>query len=176
MSNTQYATSSKLFHWITLLLVIGAFASIELRELFEKGTETRDLFKFVHFQLGAIIFIVTLARLVNRKMHPAPDMISMEKWQTLFAKGIHIALVLTMLIMPVLGCLILISEAKDVTVLGFDLPQLWAKDKSLAHDLEEAHETLGNVFLVLVFVHAAAAIWHHRILKDNTLSKMLPRK
>ena len=103
-------------------------------------------------------------------------MISMEKWQTLFAKGIHIALVLTMLIMPVLGCLILISEAKDVTVLGFDLPQLWAKDKSLAHDLEEAHETLGNVFLVLVFVHAAAAIWHHHVLKDDTLTKMLPRK
>jgi len=171
----MYPLPNRIIHWLTLALVIAAFASIELRELFEKGTENRELFKFVHFQIGAGLFLLTLIRLVNKKLNPEPAMVNMDKFKMFAAKSVHILLLGCLIVMPILGVSILIAEAKDVTILGFDLPNLMQKDKDTAHLLEEIHETLGSVFMILIFVHAAAAIWHHKIVKDDTLKKMLGR-
>jgi len=171
----MYPLPNRIIHWLTLALVIAAFASIELRELFEKGTENRELFKFVHFQIGAGLFLLTLIRLVNKKLNPEPAMVNMDKFKMFSAKSVHILLIGCLIVMPILGASILIAEAKDVAILGFDLPNLMQKDKDTAHLLEEIHETLGSVFMILIFVHAAAAIWHHKIVKDDTLKKMLGR-
>ena len=32
------------------------------------------------------------------------------------------------------------------------------------------------LFWMLIAVHAGAAIWHHRVLKDDVLTRMLPGK
>ena len=172
----MYPLPNRIIHWLTLVLVIAAFASIELRELFEKGTENRELFKFVHFQIGAMLFVLTLMRLFNTKFNPAPAMVQMDKLKTLAAQGMHLALIGCLIMMPVLGISVLIAEAKDVTVLGFELPHLMEKNKDTAHFIEDIHETLGSIFMLLIFVHAAAAIWHHRIVKDDTLKKMTKSK
>lgn len=171
----MYPLPNRIIHWLTFVLVIAAFASIELRELFERGTENRDLFKFIHFQIGALLFVLTLVRLVNAKFNPAPAMVKMDKLKTLVAHGMHLALIGCLIVMPILGVLVLIAEAKEVTVLGLELPHIMEKNKDTAHLIEDIHETLGSVFMLLIFVHAAAAIWHHRVKKDATLKKMLER-
>lgn len=173
--DTMYPLTSRIIHWLTLVLVILAFTSIELRELFEKGTDNRELFKFIHFQIGASLFLLTIIRLVNKRFNPAPNMIDMGKIKTITAKLVHWMLIACLVIMPVLGVSILIAEAKDISVLGLSLPNLMDKDKDVAHLIEEAHETLGSLFMLLIFAHATAAIWHHQYLKDNTLNKMLGR-
>jgi cytochrome b561 len=38
---------------------------------------------------------------------------------------------------------------------------------------KEAHEWLGNAIFFLVGIHALAALWHHYVLKDDTLRRML---
>jgi cytochrome b561 len=172
----MYPLPNRIIHWLTLILGIAAFASIELRELFERGTENRDLFKFIHFQIGAFLFLLTLVRLINKKLNPSPAMVEMDKLKTLMANGVHLALIGCLIVMPILGVSVLIAEAKDITILGIDLPHLMDKNKDTAHFLEDIHETLGNVFMFIIFAHAAAAIWHHHFLKDDTLTKMLKGK
>ena len=49
-----------------------------------------------------------------------------------------------------------------------------AKDKALAHTLEEIHEFGANAGYALVAVHTAAALFHHYFMRDNTLLRMLP--
>jgi len=169
----MYPLSNRIIHWLTLILVIAAFASIELREMFERGTENRELFKFIHFQIGALLFLITCARLMNNRLNPTPKMVEMSHLLKLAAKSAHLALILILMLMPVLGLAVLITEAKGVTILGIELPILMEKNKDTAHLIEDIHETLGNVFLLLIFVHAGAAIWHHKFKKDNTLKKML---
>ena len=44
----------------------------------------------------------------------------------------------------------------------------------LRETLGEAHEILAYLLLVLVGLHAAAAVFHQAILRDGTLSRMLP--
>ncbi|WP_256870465.1 cytochrome b/b6 domain-containing protein [Chromobacterium haemolyticum] len=43
----------------------------------------------------------------------------------------------------------------------------------ISHDLKEAHEWLGNALMWLAILHAAAALWHHFIVKDNTLTRLI---
>lgn len=173
MQQERYSMALRAIHWLTLLLVIVAFASIELRELFEKGTELRNGAKWIHFQFGALIFLVTLARIVFKIKHGSPAMVPMAQWQTLAAKVTLAGLYLCMLLMPLLGLTVLAFEQKDVSVLGVNMLNLgFELNKELAHDLEEIHETLGNVFLLLIGLHTVAAIWHHKIAQDNTLLKM----
>jgi hypothetical protein len=44
--------------------------------------------------------------------------------------------------------------------------------KETAHNLKEIHEALGNLLLWLAIFHAAAAVWHHRFVKDDTLTRL----
>ena len=48
------------------ILIVTVFGSIELRELFDKGTETRDAFKMWHFMLGLSVLALVVVRLVVR--------------------------------------------------------------------------------------------------------------
>ncbi|EAT11001.1 cytochrome b [Bermanella marisrubri] len=172
MSKQHYSTTLKAIHWGTLLLVIAAFLSIEFREFYEKGTETRELFKFVHFQIGGLLLLLTIARLVIRKVQGVPDMVSMPKWQTAVAHGVHIALYACLIAMPILGVLTLVFAGKDTTVLGMEMQGWVAANKDFAHDLEEIHESIGEAFMWIIFLHAAGALVHHFVQKDDTLVKM----
>lgn len=46
----------------------------------------------------------------------------------------------------------------------------------MQHDLKEIHELIANTGYFIVGLHAAAAIFHHYIMRDNTLLRMLPGK
>jgi cytochrome b561 len=47
-------------------------------------------------------------------------------------------------------------------------------DRAFGESLEEAHELLSYLLLILVGMHAAAAVCHQAVLKDGALARMLP--
>jgi superoxide oxidase len=53
---------------------------------------------------------------------------------------------------------------------------LIAKSDPLRRQLQEIHETLANVGYAFIGVHAAAALFHHYVRRDNTLALMWPRR
>ncbi|HJW05258.1 MAG TPA: cytochrome b/b6 domain-containing protein, partial [Rhodanobacter sp.] len=65
---------------------------------------------------------------------------------------------------------------KPIPFFGMQWPALVGPDKGLADSLEEIHETIGTVGYYLVGLHAAAALVHHYVSRDNTLLRMLPRR
>jgi cytochrome b561 len=79
-----------------------------------------------------------------------------------------------MIAMPIAGWAILSAEGKPIPFWGLELPALIAENKELAHTIEELHETAGLVFYYTLALHALAALFHHYIVKDNTLRRMLP--
>jgi cytochrome b561 len=46
----------------------------------------------------------------------------------------------------------------------------------VADFIKEIHETGGTVGYFLIGAHAAAALFHHYFLHDNTLRRMLPSR
>ena len=67
-----------------LVLFVGVYASINLRELFDKGTVPREALKNLHFMLGLLMFGLVWLRLAMRAIYPAPrPQLALPPWQAL---------------------------------------------------------------------------------------------
>jgi cytochrome b561 len=68
------------------------------------------------------------------------------------------------------------NSAKNVPFSLYRLipvPALIGPDEGRGELLEELHEGLVSVMVVLLLVHVAAALWHHFLKKDRVLLRML---
>ena len=92
----------------------------------------------------------------------------------MLAKVVHLALYALMLGMPLGGWLMLSAAGKPVPFFGLELPALIGENKALAGQIHEIHETVGVIGYWLIGLHAAAAVFHHYVAKDDTLRRMLP--
>jgi cytochrome b561 len=169
----KYAAVSVWLHWLMVLLFISVYSTIELRVIFPKGSEDRELIKTAHFLLGLCVFILVWFRILARIVTTTPSRENYGKFQTYLSQFMFFALYGLMIIMPLLGWSIVSAEGHIINILGFELPTLLDTDKELAHDIEEIHETLGKVGYGLIAFHATAALGHHYIKKDDTLKRIL---
>ena len=91
------------------------------------------------------------------------------RWQALLAKAAHFALYGLMIVLPLSGWLMLSAGGKPIPFFAWELPPLVAPSKSLARRLQEVHEAIASAGYALIGLHAAAALFHHYLLRDNTL-------
>jgi cytochrome b561 len=160
-------------HWFMLLLIVAVYVFMEFRGIFPKGSEPRELMKALHFMLGMSVFFLVLTRLVVRFSTKVPDILPPPKSiEKLLAKMMHIALYIFMIGMPLLGWLMVSANGKTVPFFGLQLPTLIAENKDLGKLLHEVHEIGASLGYVLLGGHAAAALFHHYVRKDNTLLRM----
>ena len=176
-STDRYGSLSIGLHWLMLLLFVGVYACIELRGFFPKGSDPREALKTWHFMLGLSVLVLALLRLVvhlttaTPRIEPDPP-----GWQKLSARLMHLALYGLMIGMPIAGWLLLSAAGKPIPFFGLQLPALIAESKSAASLIKEVHETGGTVGYFLIALHAAAALFHHYFVRDNTLRRMLPSR
>lgn len=168
----RYSRASIILHWLMLLVLVAVYAAIEFREYWPKGSAPRDLLKNWHFMLGLSIFGLVWLRIAARLVWPAPRPLPGPAWQRRLAATTHLALYLFLIAMPVAGWLVLSGEGRTILFFGFTLPPLIAPDGALAERMEEWHELGGTIGYGLVGLHAAAALFHHYILKDKVLLRM----
>ncbi|MDD2761813.1 MAG: cytochrome b [Methylomonas sp.] len=175
ISDDSYDKSIKALHWLTAVLIVAAYAFIELRELFPKGSDLREAMKALHFMLGLSVLPLLFPRLLGRFLGKVPA-ISPEPpvWQQTTAKLSHLALYAFMLIMPLLGWLMLSAAGKPIPFFGLHLPPLVAEDKAFAKQVKEIHEAIGVFGYYLIALHVLASLYHHYVQRDNTLLRMSP--
>lgn len=175
-SNERYGTLSIALHWLMFILMAAVYASIELREIFPKGSDPREAIKALHFMLGLSVLLLLMLRIYARVSSPCPIIKpALSCMQNAAAKAGHLALYALMLVMPVLGWLTLSAAGKPIPFYGAELPALIAQNKELAKSLKELHETIGVIGYYLIGFHVLAALYHHYFKKDNTLTRILPR-
>lgn len=171
----RFHVASISLHWLMLALFIGVYGSIELRVLFEKGSMPRESLKSLHFMLGLLMFALVWFRLAMRAIYPAPRLQPIPpQWQVIASKLAHLLLYVIMIGMPLIGWLLLSAAGKPIPFFGLELPALIGPDKPLAGQLKEIHAFVGNAGYFLIGGHAAAALFHHYIQRDNTLRSMWP--
>lgn len=175
-NDARYPRFSIALHWLMLVLLVAVYALMELRGVFPKGSDGRELMKTWHFMLGLTVPALLLARLAARFGFRAPAITPVPPaWQHLLAVSMHVALYAFLLAMPVLGWLTLSAKGKAIPFFGLQLPALIGADKPLAGRIEDLHTTLATVGYWLVGLHALAALYHHYVVRDDTLLRMLPR-
>ena len=176
MFNHRYSQLSIALHWLMFFLLVAVYACIELRELYPKGSDTRELLKTWHFMLGLSMLILVLFRILARFLTPPPPINPpIPNWQRQIAIVTHFLLHAFMLLMPIAGWMILSGEGKNIPFYGMSLPSLIEENESLSKFIEEIHETAGTVGYYLIGLHVIAGLFHHLIRGDNTLIRIMPR-
>jgi cytochrome b561 len=176
-STERYGSLSIWLHWLMLILIIALYTCIDLRGYYPKGSYVRAALKTWHFMLGLSVFVLIWPRLLSITFGQVPRILpEPPNWQMLSAKAIHLALYIFMISMPLLGWLLLSASGKPIPFFGLHLPALISENKDLADTIKEIHETGGTVGYFLIGLHAAAGLFHHYFVRDNTLLRILPKR
>lgn len=174
---------SQAFHWVTAIVVTIAFilGPGGFGRLMRQGLDPATRSDIVwHETLGMAVLALTVLRRLWLALRPTAPQFPMAGWMHLTAKLVRAAMWVLLLALPITALLALGSEGHPLTLLGGirvdHLPLIAnAKIAQLA-DWGDVHELLGNAIMWLTGLHAAAAIYHHLVLKDGVLWAMLPHK
>lgn len=177
--NTQerYGTVAIALHWIAALMLavlIGmGLYMVGLPDAgFDKVKITLILY---HKELGLAALLVAIVRLAWRMSNHLPTLVdALPYWQKVTARFVHLAFYGLMFALPISGLLMSSAAAIPVSAFGVvDLPDLVAPSDNLFHRMIQVHRWLGYGLLVLIGVHAGAALMHHFLKRDDTLRKIV---
>ncbi len=171
-----YGAVAMALHWAVVVLVFGSWLTGQFHDALPKGV-AREIDLFVHNTSGLAIVGLVLIRLVWRIADPppAPEQSSFGRWVERAGQAAHYLIYLLLIAVPAVGIVAQFARGNAVPVFGlFEIASPWLADRSFAHSVTEVHEVLANALLVLVGLHAAAALVHHYLLHDRTLLRMLP--
>jgi cytochrome b561 len=170
----RYTAVAKALHWLIALL---AFSMLAMGKLFDVGAdEDNGLFAW-HTAFGLTVLALMVVRLAWRLTHPVPALPpATPGWQRTSARVMHLAFYVLLIALPFSGWLMTSAEGDPVSFFGwFPVPALPVSGGEASGDLlEEVHEVLGNVLLVLAGIHVLAGLKHHFIDRDGVLRRMLP--
>lgn len=175
--NTQnrYGWVSISIHWITAVTVIGMFVlGLWMVELtyYDEWYRTAPL---IHKGIGVMLLLLTLFRLLWKRLNLRPDEIEEHKpIERKLAKIAHAMLYILLFALMLTGYLISTADGRALEV--FDWFSIPATISGIEHQEDIAgdiHEILAFSLIGFVLLHAAGAIKHHVIDKDNTLKRML---
>lgn len=173
--SARYAISIRRLHWLMAIMIALGYLAIEQRGLFERGTPERFAMVQTHFWLGIGIFILAWVRITQRLKHRVPRITpALPTWQAGLSYVFHFALYAFFIVMPILGIMTAWTDGKILYIPFTDLalPALMAENEELAHQLEDLHGLIGDIFYWVIGFHVLAALYHHFIRKDDTLKRM----
>lgn len=174
---TKYAAPQIFLHWLVLIFVILAYASMELKGFFPKGSDYRAFFSIFHFSLGFSILVLMIVRLLIKQMYIKPGITPEPPvLQKVVAKITHGLIYVMFISLPILGILSLYFSGNEWSLFGINMPESYAPDIPLQKKLKSTHEFIANTGYYIIGLHVAASLFHHYFLHDNTLIRMLPRK
>jgi cytochrome b561 len=169
LSPDRYDVISQCLHWLTALLVVALLISGKVGDV---DAEEGNALYYWHSSLGFLVLELVVARIVWRLLMPAPTFpATMSRAAGMLARVFHLAFYLLLIALPVSGWLVASAEGGTVSLFGLTPLPAWNPG---TETFEEVHEVLGNVLMILVVLHAIAALKHHFVDRDNVLLRMLP--
>lgn len=171
----RYGAVAQVLHWAMAIIVIGLLALGLYMDGLEPTPEKFALYG-LHKSFGITVLALAFIRIgwFFYNQRPAPEA-SLSKLDVLASKAGHAFLYLLMLAMPVSGWIMSSAGEHPVSFFGlFTLPAIVAPDKTLGGIANAAHGWIGTAFIVIITLHAGAALTHHFILKNGVLKRMLP--
>jgi len=174
-SSPAYDRRTIMLHWVTAALVVLLWALGQSIDWFPKGSP-RIFARSTHISLGLVLALVLVARIHwrtgGRAVHLPPAGLG---WLDKFATIAHWALYALLIATVALG--IVNTWVRGDTIFNlFKIQPFQANDKSLRETVEDWHALAANTLLIVAFLHAAAALLHHVVLKDGVLRRMLPAR
>jgi cytochrome b561 len=168
----QYDRGSIALHWATAVLV-GLLWVIGQTIDFAPNGPLRVDYRSLHMTLGVTLLIVFVLRAIWRLTRGRRLPGVGGAWMQGAAWLIHAALYGLVLVTLGLG-LANVWVRGDVIYNLFTVPPFDPGNKPLRQLIGGWHALAANGTLILAGLHAAAALFHHYVLRDGVLRRMLP--
>lgn len=167
----RHTATTIALHWGAAVVLISAFTLGLLLDDWPRDAG-KSTVMMIHYSLGTIVMAAALIRLLRRLLVPQPPATG-DGLLDRAGAAMHWVLYATMVALPLAGMLDRWARGRPLTIFGnitvpapFPIPggDLWI----------EAHELLAWTLVGLVGVHALAALFHHFVLRDSVLGRMVP--
>jgi cytochrome b561 len=174
-TTVRWGWLAQLLHWVIVALIITQFVLAFISSNLPLGMAKIAVLAR-HKSVGITILMLAVIRLLWRWMNPTPALPdTLKPYERVLAKVTHAALYAILFIQPLSGWMM--SSARNFPVSWFrlfQLPDLVPSSRPLYDALHTFHATLAWVLVGVAVLHAAAALKHHFVLKDDVLRRMLP--
>lgn len=177
-TTNTYGLISVLLHWGMAVALFGLFSvGLYMTDL----TYYDSLYHVLpwwHKGIGLLMFALLLARFLWSHSNPKPQPLATHKpWEVTLASIAHRLLYLLILILCISGYLISTAKGKGIDFFGwFEIPALTKLSSDNSDLAGLIHFYLAWTLIIFASVHAAAALKHHFIDHDKTLSNITLRK
>ncbi len=165
-----------LLHWVMAILLIGLFSmGLYMTALGYYDPLYHRLPQWHKF-FGVITFILLFVRFIWKLKNISPAALTThKKYERILSHYIKNIFYVLIFIIAVTGYFISTAKGKAIELFfGIEIPAITKiTDKNMADLIGDAHFLLAILLAVLVVLHAAAALKHHFVDKDNTLKRML---
>jgi cytochrome b561 len=170
----RYSSIAILQHWVSVALIVTLFGLGWRMISLPLSPAKFELYAF-HKSLGFVVLALSTVRLLWRVAGPVPAPVDGPVWQRRAAAAVHWTLYALLFALPLSGWLFNSFVGFPFSFLGLvDLPPLAAPEPALKENARLAHLWLGYLLLVVLAIHAAAALHHQFVKRDGALSRMLP--
>jgi cytochrome b561 len=170
---TRYDPVAQALHWTTVVLVLANFVLSLIWGDFARPT--RRLMVTAHMSFGILLALVVIARIVWRLVpgHQVPPAVS--GLTELASKAVHYLLYVLLIVLAGLGFVLRWSGGEAMSFFGLQIPSPMATvSRGANHLIGDVHKYVGWTIVALAAGHAAAALYHHFVVKDGVLRRMLP--
>lgn len=172
----RWGALSQLVHWLIVALILAQYVLARIAEDLPLGNEKIAALAR-HKSVGITILVLAVLRLLWRWRGAVPPMPATARpYEQTSARVTHVLLYALLFLQPLTGWMM--SSALNFPVSWFglvQLPDLVSPSHPLFDFFHGAHEMLFNALCIIALLHAAAALRHHFVLKDDVLRRMLPK-
>ncbi|MGR7996568.1 MULTISPECIES: cytochrome b [unclassified Xanthobacter] len=175
---TRYPPTLRALHWLTVLAVVVVYGVTYLEGFFARGTPERAWIWWTHISVGLLLIAFLAVRIPVRVLGrvPGPSH-QISRPVAIASASAHGLLYLLLIATPLVGIYLTFLRGGTVSFFSlFTIPSPIAVNRDLAGTVKEVHETLANALVLLALLHAAAAVVHHVVFKDDVLKRMLPER
>ena len=164
-------------HWASALLVLLMFASAWLHVLAAaRASDFAPALLQLHRSTGLTVWGFTALRLAwrltNASLPPFPA--QMTTLHRAMVKLNEYGLYALLLAQPATGLLTTLAGGRPFGLFWWRISPLMPRDDMLRTAFHLAHELGAWTLAALIAGHAAAALFHHVVLRDDVLARMAP--
>lgn len=176
MTRRTYHPLARWLHWsIFALVLVGLpIGLVMVRRDFDA---LNNVLYTLHWSIGLTVLFLMTIRIVTRLTVATPRPASvLSPAQRFLSQSVHLALYVMLVAAPVLGWLgksAYGASAQGINVFYlFHVPVLLEKDEELAETLFFYHGVAVRIFLALLALHVAGALYHWFVAKDGVIGRM----
>jgi cytochrome b561 len=171
----RFGLVSIFLHWLMAVVVLGLFALGWYMVDLTYYDSLYNTLPFIHQSIGTLVALIFLFRIVWIRVSPVPGPLQgNSRFEIITSRLMHSVLYFLIALIVLSGYLISTADGSGIDV--FDLFEVPATVTGIPQQEDIAgliHEYLAYILIGLVLVHAAAALKHHYVDRDNSLRRIL---